>query len=138
MEAQLDPGSWKLIPALWYSYFAYPWSIQASARLRVTTEGDQAYQQGIAGFVDVHGQYHLTTSLALSTGIHGRIAQENTQSGSVEVDTGGGISFLSAGITLAVAQDTNINLNGFVPIYAALNGYQKESPLVEVSLTTDF
>ena len=138
IEAQLDTGSWKFVPALWYSYFAYPWSLQASARLRVTTEGNQAYQQGIAGFVDVQGQYQLNTRLALSAGLHGRIARENTQADSPEPDTGGGIVFGSAGLTVALAQDTSLNLNGFIPAYAVLNGYQKESPLVEVSLTTDF
>ena len=137
MEAQLDPGSWKAIPALWYGYFAYPWSLQVSARIRLATEGRQQYQQGLASFIDLQSQYQLATWFALSGGFHSRMAAENTQAGTIESDTGGAIAFVSAGMTVALGQDTNLHLKSYQPVYAALEGYQHEKPLYEMSLTFD-
>lgn len=140
LSSNVQPGTGSFDPLLGLSYahFRAPWSGYVSLIGALPLGGYDGMTPGASLKSTLAVQYQPLNLLSFRAGLDSRLDGVSTQHGLAEPDTGGFISFATAGLLLSPTQDLVVHAGVAWPVVQALLGYHRETPLASIGVTRDF
>ena len=138
IDAQPDAGATAPQLGAWYSRFAFPWMLNASATVFSYGEARQGFDPGDAVTGSLLGQYALTQDWAVQFGLDARYAQINRFDGVEDEDSGGTLVMGNLGLAARVGAELLLHLNVQQALLDDLNGEQKEEFALRAGFAFDF
>ncbi|MDH4200734.1 MAG: hypothetical protein OEV66_10180 [Spirochaetia bacterium] len=137
-HAQLGTGSWGPYIGLSYAYHKDPWnfSVYTAARFHTINAYDYFYGTGIVA--GIAAQFRIWDPFALTLGIEGRYAFNDTLAGVTQIHTGGAVFGVTPGFILNIVSDLWLKGNVQIPFYTKLSGEQTVGATFNLNLEYAF
>ena len=137
LDAQLGTGSWDPFLGLAYTGYAGPWFFLASATGYLPTRGREGFRAGPSVLATVATQFQPTPGWALRLAVDGRAEAESNHAGVRDEEGSGAIAYVSPDVLFSPALDVVVQLGVRVPVFNALRGGVRPTPILQAALAYD-
>lgn len=138
IEVQPGTGSFDPIAGASYAFFAFPWSLYASAQVVLPTAGTEGFRASRSLRTTVAAQRQLGTLVAARLAADTRVDGRAVEHGAPAEDSGGYIVFASPELLLSPATDLTVVLYARLSALNRLQGRHVEPYVLGAAIAYDF
>ncbi|SET74267.1 transporter [Stigmatella erecta] len=137
LDAQLGSGSVDPFAGVAYTGFQDAWSFLVSATGYLPTRGREDFRGGASLRGTLAAQYQPKARWALRLAADTRLEGKSDTLGVAETEGSGFIGFLSPDVLFSPTTDMVIQAGVRVPVLNRLNGYVRQTPILQAALVYD-